>query len=362
MTDDPQHRRFRNELPQALVRSVACGSVAFFSWLAGCHQVPPKERTGGETHFLAACDTSAECGAALSCECGLCTLACSAQADCSGLQGAECLPVAGGSTCDGTPPRGVCDVRCASDANCQSVSASTLCAGGLCRTDPDASASGGEGGSTPGAGGASSCEAEDVAGNQVLVIGDSFFGATHQITAYLEDLARNRGALAVGERYRDNSAVTDNTLALGSQGIAAQYASAIADAPVKVVIMNGGGSDALLGSCETPTADCPVVADAARAVEDLLAQMADDEVTHVVYAFYPDYEDVGLRDKLDALRPLVQSSCATSAAPCHFLDLRPTFSGHSDYVDSSGVLPTAAGAEATAQAIWSLMQRECIAQ
>jgi hypothetical protein len=195
-----------------------------------------------------------------------------------------------------------------------------------------------------------------------LVIGDSFFAATHQITAYLEDLARGAGALSVGEGYRDNSAVTDNTLALGENGIAAQYAAAVADAPVEVVVMNGGGSDAVVGSCETATADCPVLADAAQAARDLLAQMASDGVAHVLYAFYPDFADTALRDELDALRPLVEDVCGASDVPCHFVDLRPAFLEHPEYIDASGVLPTAAGAQAAAHAIWSVMQRECIAQ
>ncbi len=199
-------------------------------------------------------------------------------------------------------------------------------------------------------------------GNDVLVIGDSVFAATHQVTAYLEALARSAGVLAVGERYRDVSSVTTNTLALGGRGIESQYVSATTDAPASLVIMNGGGSDALLGACSAPVSDCSVVTEAAAAVTDLFAAMASDGVGRVVYVFYPDYEDPTLRETLDALRPLVESACAESATPCDLVDLRPVFEGRlSEYTDAGRILPNALGAEATANAIWSRLNADCAA-
>ena len=52
-------------------------------------------------------------------------------------------------------------------------------------------------------GGAGACERGDVSGNQVVFLGDTFIAATHQITAEVEQLAREAGALPVGQRYRD---------------------------------------------------------------------------------------------------------------------------------------------------------------
>jgi hypothetical protein len=202
-----------------------------------------------------------------------------------------------------------------------------------------------------------------VGGNQVLVIGDSFFGATHQITAYLEDLARSAGALSAGERYRDNSRLTANALALGGNGIADQYLAAQAEAPVEVVIMNGGGADVLAGSCEAPLPDCAVLLDAAAAAGELLSQMAADGVANVVYAFYPDPLDAELREEMDALRPLIQAACEGSPVPCHWVDLRTAFADNYDtYVQADGRNPTAAGAEAGAGAIWATMLEHCVAQ
>jgi lysophospholipase L1-like esterase len=195
----------------------------------------------------------------------------------------------------------------------------------------------------------------------VLLIGDSFFGSSHQITAYLEGLAREADALAESGRYRDNSRLTANALA--DSGIAAQYASALAEGEVKVVIMNGGGADLLINPCATADASCPAVVAAAAAAADLLAQMAADGVGQVVYVFYPDPVEAGLRAKIDALRPLIEGACTNSALTCHFLDLRPTFAGHyEEYIQVDGMNPTEAGAQASAQAIWGVMQKECIAQ
>jgi hypothetical protein len=198
---------------------------------------------------------------------------------------------------------------------------------------------------TPMAGETSVCTHGDVAANQVLVVGDSFFASSHQITAYLEDHARRTGALAAGERYRDNSRLIGNALALSGHGLADEYTTGRAEAEVRVVIMNGGGADVLLGSCDTADASCPVISDAAAAAAELLGQMASDGVAHVVYAFYPDPVDASIRAKMDALRPLVQAACEASAVACHWLDLRPAFAGqYATYVMPDGMNPTAAEA------------------
>jgi hypothetical protein len=201
-----------------------------------------------------------------------------------------------------------------------------------------------------------------VSANQVLILGDSFFASSHQITAYLEALARGGGAISEGERYRDNSRLTANGLALGGSGILDQYSAGAADAPVEVVLMNGGGADVLLGSCDVPDATCPVLAAAASGLSDLFARFAEDGVSHVIYAFYPDPLDREVRARMDALRPLAQSACASSSVACEWLDLRPTFAERADYVQADGLNPTGPGSEAAATAIWKVMQDRCIAQ
>jgi len=252
-------------------------------------------------------------------------------------------------------------VACLIDADCSVLSSAHHCERGACRADAPGSDAGAAG---AGADDAGTCVRGDVSANQLLLIGDSFFAANHQITAYLEGFARDAGVVPTGARYRDSSRLTANALANG--GIADQYTSALAEAEVKVVIMNGGGADVLVGSCDTVDASCPTIAGAAAAARDLLGRMTTDGVVDVVYVFYPDpVKDTtpNLRAKVDALRPLIENACESSAVRCHFLDLRPTFEGHyTDYIQADGMNPTAAGSQASAQAIWALMQSACIAQ
>jgi hypothetical protein len=202
---------------------------------------------------------------------------------------------------------------------------------------------------------------DGLSGNELLVIGDSFFATTHQITAYLEDLARATDRLPTGERFRDASRLTENTLALVDNGIAAQYTGAASEAEARIVVMNGGGADVLLGSCDVLDASCPLLSSAAAAAEDLFATMADDGVSLVVYAFYPDPVATDVREEVDVLRPLVEAACESSAVPCLWVDLRDTFAGHyDDYIDDDGLNPTAAGSLAAAEVIWAALDATCV--
>jgi len=58
-----------------------------------------------------------------------------------------------------------------------------------------AGATSGSGGRGGGTGGSGSCQKGQVAGNEVLVIGDSFIAINHAITNEVERLARAAGAL-----------------------------------------------------------------------------------------------------------------------------------------------------------------------
>jgi hypothetical protein len=331
----------------------------------GC-EAEPTDSTGGETHFLRLCSNDpAACGTALSCLCGVCTVACQVADSCSSFAGAECT-ARSSESCPGAVQGNVCDVACTSDQDCVPLSPEHRCEGGSCRLAPEDPGPGLGGGT--GSGGSASvppdtCVMGTTAANEVLIVGDSFFATSHQITAYLEDLARGAGTIGTGDRYRDASRLTNNALALSSYGILDQYQSAAAEAEVKVVIMNGGGADALLGSCDTIDETCPLLSAAAAALDDLLATAAADGVTGVVFAGYPDPGPEGVRAKMDVLRPMLEASCAASPVPCHFLDLRDTFYGNYDqYVLADGMNPTELGSEATAGAIWESLQDNCLAQ
>jgi hypothetical protein len=259
---------------------------------------------------------------------------------------ASCTPPRATDACE-VPTSGYCDVTCTADADCAALPAAPRCRGGVCRADSD-----------PGA-----CAAGETSGNEVLLVGDSFFAAGHGITAFLEDMARQSGALSAGERYRDHSSLLGNTLALLGSGIEDQYAMAAEESPVKVVIMNGGGADVLVGSCDVLAPDCPLFVEAAAAATALFDRMAGDGVEHVVYAFYPDPADATLRAELDMLRPLLASACESSPVACHWVDLRTAFADHEAlYLDAEGTTPTVEGAQAAAAAIGAVLQRQCVAQ
>lgn len=305
-----------------------------------------EDPTGGETHFLKSCALdSRTCGSELVCLCGICSLPCDGGPSCAELPGASCALPGETASC-ALASTGHCDVGCADDADCATVSDAHRCVAGLCRVS----------GTAP-----SACPATQVTANQLVVIGDSFFATGHRVAAFLEELARQSGALLPGERYRDGSSLLGNTLALLGAGIEEQYAAASAESPVGAVLMNGGGADLLLGSCDQLTPDCPLLVEAALAAQALLSRMADDGVEHVVYAFYPDPLDTELLAEVDALRPLIASACETSPVPCHWVDLRPVFEGkHDSYVEADGINPTPEGARAAALAIWETMEQACI--
>lgn len=194
-------------------------------------------------------------------------------------------------------------------------------------------------------------------------MGDSFFATTHEVTGYLEALARSAGVLAEGERYRDYSSLIESALAFPAPGITSQYETAQTESQVRVVLMNGGGADVLLGSCDVVDDQCPLLVDAALALETLLAQMAADGVEEVVFVGYPDPAPADVREKMDALRPLLEQACSESPVPCEWLDLRPTFSeNEAAYLEADGLNPTSLGAQVSAAAIWAAMQDACIAQ
>lgn len=346
--------------------------------------------TGGETHFLKTCSPSADaCGTELACECGVCTLACDDSRACASLPGATCVEANVDSLCGAlASPR--CDLPCEEDTDCQVVSSFHVCDRGLCRTqgpvptstesvapdmtptesvapdttqnEADASGTSDQGSSDVPVDSGMQCHATDLPPNELLIIGDSFFANTHQVTAYLEGLARAASVLAEGERYRDASSVVTNTYVVAGNGIEQQFVSAVGEGPVQVVVMNGGGADALLSMCDPPDETCEPLQEAVVAAASLFELMAQSGVHSVVYAFYPDPSIEVFKAKLDVMRPLIQGACENAPLNCHWVDLRPVFANRADYVGFDGALPSDAGSRATAEAIWEVMTAECIAR
>ncbi|MFC1641487.1 hypothetical protein ACFL5O_02180 [Myxococcota bacterium] len=207
----------------------------------------------------------------------------------------------------------------------------------------------------------STCEPPSLPANQMLVLGDALIEFT-PFTDYLEQHALDAGILAPAERIRDHSAALMSLLAEGSLSIGSQYAEARQAGPARVVVMDGGETDMLGGLCDSkPSRDCPSVRNAVRGAQLLLQQMAENGVQHVFYFFYPDPRgNPQTKAGLDVLRPLVENVCGHSPLACHWVDLRPVFADHPDYLGADGLVFSEAGARVSAAAIWERMRERCV--
>jgi hypothetical protein len=166
---------------------------------------------------------------------------------------------------------------------------------------------------------------------------------------------------------------------------------------IKVVIMDGGGNDVLIGntSCETTappgnTSCVTTIQTAIDMAQSKMQEMAQKGVKQIIYFFYPHLDTAGggilqtpapaVNDTLDYAYPLAEKICCGSSftssltnyscsgepvagTTCVFIDTRPAFEGHlADYIKSDKVHPTQAGADVVADLIWTQMQNHCIAQ
>ena len=205
----------------------------------------------------------------------------------------------------------------------------------------------GSGGST-GAGGGDACQPGQVAGNEVLIVGDSYFPAAG--SALPNELRR----LAGGANYRDVS--------VGGTKMAAIAASYTRNRtpPPKVVIMDGGGNDILQSwSCASP--GCPQHVQAVTDARNFFKTMAMDGVKQVVFIFY--YDMPLMKAGLDWMRPRMAAECQMSPVPCFFADNQPLFAGQdASAYTTDGIHPTAAAAKIIAKQAWDIMVTNCIAQ
>jgi hypothetical protein len=318
--------------------------------LAACEAGPSAKELGSETHFLRDC--AAGCGDGFECLCGVCTQGCFEDASCKSLDpGASCVasaPRISDGTCADEGVRAFCDLTCASDADCASLEAPARCDAGYCRAgDPP---------------GAPICKPTDMSGNALVIFGDALIELS-PFTSSLEELARASGSLAAGANFRSYAAALNSFLAGDTLSLAVQYDLAREEGPFRVAVMNGGETDMLQGSCgDAPRSDCAAVQAAVDGLDALLARMAADGVTEVVYFFYADPVNRPMvKAGLDVLRPLAQAACETGPIPCHFVDLRPVFENrYTEYVSSDGLVFSEAGARASADTVWQRIQTECV--
>lgn len=208
--------------------------------------------------------------------------------------------------------------------------------------------------------GVSACRPRAITPSELVLLGDSFFALTRAIPEALMQQARNAGTLAGDASYRDLSAAGAE---LSTGAILDQYRRAIQTAPVKVAVLSAGLYDLLLGGRCATDDDAGRCSEVATRFTSLLHEMQATGVDDVLYVSYGDATRIGARIKpaLDTLRPQLERLCTGSTSPrCRFLDLRPLWQDHPEYT-VDGLHPTTAGAQATAQAIWTTLRGQCLA-
>lgn len=197
------------------------------------------------------------------------------------------------------------------------------------------------------------CSQAQTSANEVLWIGDSWILYPSVQYTRVRDLARAAGAIGPNDDYTI-VAKAGATMA----EIAKQYSTQEASATkVKVLIMDGGTWDTIQASGASAT-----VTSVVNTFSQLLSTVTNDgTVEHIIYFLPPDLATI---PGVPALRLPLQQACVQSAVPCHFIDLKDSWNGHPEYfVTSAGIpIPTDAGGTAIAEAIWSVMQQNCIAQ
>jgi lysophospholipase L1-like esterase len=160
-----------------------------------------------------------------------------------------------------------------------------------------------------------------------------------------------------------------------------------ADKDIKVVVMDGGGNDALIPPAGSPAANCKndtmagtnpacqqLVAATLKTADALMQKMADAGVKNVIYFWYPHIPGGLLGGTApnainDYAAPLVKMGCegtlskTSGKMSCVFIDLRPAFGdNYSMTIVSDGVHPTQAGQTILANQIINTMKSNCIGQ
>ena len=305
-----------------------------------CKDDAARPETGSETHVLTRCDES--CGEGFDCVCGVCTKACTETSSCERYApAAECALVPDRETlCPYSVVAMMCDVTCSSDADCGALGGNHRCEDGECRAP-------------------AICLEPETQPSELVVMGDSLVELSGMVGA-LEEQARLGGWLGPNETLRNYSSSLNSFLAENQFANRNQLDAALAEAPVKVVILNGGATDVLQPTCDPPTESCPAVTDAVAGAEALFARMAEGGVESVVYWFYPNFlQDAGLRARIDVLRPLIRDACATSPVRCHFVDLRSSFPDRADYFGADGIVLGPEGASVAAKRVWTEIEQQC---
>lgn len=196
-----------------------------------------------------------------------------------------------------------------------------------------------------------SCVHGQVKASEVIWIGDSWITDPGTQHSGVRDLARAAGVLGTSEDYLVLAQAAKTISQIADQYNARQASGT----KVKVIIMEGGGWDLIAAN-----GSAAAVTSVVSTFTQFLSKVASDgTVQHIIYFLYPELPTT---PNVAGLRPGVQSACAQSRAPCHFLDLQPFWVGHPEYTAGNGFQASEAGGQVIAEQIWKIMQDNCIAQ
>jgi hypothetical protein len=315
----------------------------------------------------------------------------------AGAAGQTGVPMAGSSGTAGVPVGGGAGVQAGTagiggsaggDVPVGGTGEAGMAAGGMGGTEGMAGmgeAGAGTGGGTGGAGaggtggsGERECVMGAVMASQVALIGDSYldygpvtFGPTAGnqpggIQTQIEKRAVEDGKLMSGQHYRPYY-VSGTRFLDGS--IQAQWDMAKRENPdIKVVIMDGGGNDVLLGQEGCTVLNRPsdavcvdVIKQSTDSCKELWQQLAADGVEDVVMFFYPN---APIAPGFSAAsEPIAKANCDSMVSPrCTFVSTLMPFMGHSTYIGGDGIHPTQMGQVVIGDLIWDAMVDRCIAQ
>jgi hypothetical protein len=193
----------------------------------------------------------------------------------------------------------------------------------------------------------SGCVHSEVKANEVIWIGDSWIMIPGDQHNRVRDLAWAAGTIRPNEDYVE-LAVSGSPIAT----IVNQYNTREAGS-VKVILIDSGGIDFIQGGDSA----IPNVVNTFNQFLDKVR--SDGTVQHIVYFHYPDLMSIPC---LGTMWSAMRQDCAGSPVPCYFLDLQPLFAGRPEYIGSDTIHPSLAGAIVIGEAIWYIMQQNCIAR
>ena len=192
--------------------------------------------------------------------------------------------------------------------------------------------------------------------SRTVILGDSVWALSGDLQKFLELHTKRKM-----RSYAVNGARITGT---SKSSIPNQYKNAKAEGPIKTILMDGGGNDLLvagLDKCAPFTPACQEVIDDVEATAlKLLADAADNDISHVVYLGY--YKPTGFASILGEAsvkgNQMIQSRCESETSiTCIFVDPVDAFSGQAGLILSDGIHPTKEGSKVLASLIWEAIQK-----